>query len=279
MSNFNNNLQNDTIKNNSIKENTDLNFLEIASSNPRYLAVLMHGYGADNLNMLPIAEEISAFIPDIHFILPNGPFPVENYTSGKQWFSLEDRSEKSMLYGANKAEKILNSFLKAQLKRLNLDYNNLILMGFSQGAMMAIHTGLRLKEKIAAIVAYSGSIISWHNGILPFIEEKKDRVNCHSIISHDNSNINDVSGIQKTTDIKNATTNSIVNQKPHLLFIHGKDDDVIPSISSQTAYRKLRDHGFNCSILLENNLGHSISLKGIDETISFLQKTLMSNNI
>lgn len=221
-----------------------LTFIEKGSDNPQYLAVLMHGYGADNFNMMPIAHNLSESLPNLHFILPNAPFPFEGDMVGRQWFSLVDRSEKAMLKGANEAEEILLPFLKAQLSRFALSYNKLILMGFSQGAMMAIHVGLRLPETAFAIVGYCGNIISWHNGIIPALQ----KVNTSSRTS------------QLTA--------------PHIFLAHGELDDVIPVAASKTAHRKFLDSGLNSHLYLDPFIGHSISNIALAETTSFLSKIL-----
>jgi phospholipase/carboxylesterase len=54
----------------------------------------------------------------------------------------------------------LDAFLDAELARLNLTNDRLALVGFSQGTMMSLHVGLRRKEPPAAIVGFSGVLVS-----------------------------------------------------------------------------------------------------------------------
>jgi phospholipase/carboxylesterase len=49
----------------------------------------------------------------------------------------------------------LNAFIDSELASLGLNNDALALVGFSQGAMMALHVGLRRTRKIGAIIAYS----------------------------------------------------------------------------------------------------------------------------
>ena len=49
--------------------------------------------------------------------------------------------------GAVKARGAIDAFLDAELKRLGVDELRLALVGFSQGAMMALHVGLRRRAR------------------------------------------------------------------------------------------------------------------------------------
>ena len=53
---------------------------------------------------------------------------------------------------------MLNEFLDAELERLQLSSRALALVGFSQGAMLALAVGLARKPAPAAIVGYSGAL-------------------------------------------------------------------------------------------------------------------------
>ena len=54
--------------------------------------------------------------------------------------------------------------IKNYIKKLKIDYSltntKIFLFGFSQGAMIALHYGLRDEESFGGILAFSGSLIS-----------------------------------------------------------------------------------------------------------------------
>ena len=58
--------------------------------------------------------------------------------------------------GSTAARPALDRFLDAELARYRLAPDRLVLVGFSQGTMMALHVGLRRAAAPAGIVAYSG---------------------------------------------------------------------------------------------------------------------------
>ncbi|WP_168464249.1 alpha/beta hydrolase [Wolbachia endosymbiont of Ctenocephalides felis wCfeT] len=123
------------------------------------LIILLHGWGSSGENFIHFAKVIGKFLPDSHFAAPNAPFERE-VGGGYQWFSLEDRSEEALYNGVENAALILNNFIDAKLKELNLKDAQLSLVGFSQGAMLDIHTALTRSQACASVVAYSGRFLS-----------------------------------------------------------------------------------------------------------------------
>lgn len=123
----------------------------------RQLVVILHGYGADGLDLIDLGRAWAAALPDAAFVAPHAPepLPFEGF-GGRQWFALNERDMREYSLGAEAARPVLDAFLDAELARLGLTDQDLALVGFSQGAMMALHTGLRRKAPPAAIIAYSG---------------------------------------------------------------------------------------------------------------------------
>ena len=129
-------------------------------SEVKNLVVLFHGLGADGQNLIDIAGVMNRFIPDTHFISPNAPFPYDMAPFGYQWFSRQDRSKDFAVKGLRAVENIVDDFIDYQLQRFNLTEKNLVLVGFSQGTMVALHTMLRRKNPVALIVGFSGALIA-----------------------------------------------------------------------------------------------------------------------
>ena len=61
--------------------------------------------------------------------------------------------------GAAQAREVVVNFLIDLWAQSGIKPENTVLLGFSQGAMMALHVGLSLDEKLAGIVAISGALI------------------------------------------------------------------------------------------------------------------------
>lgn len=132
--------------------------LPARSGRARQLVVFLHGYGADGNDLIAIGREWAHLLPDAEFVAPNAPEPCTMSGFGRQWFGLTFREPDERWKGVQKARPALDSFLDSELARMGLPDSALALVGFSQGTMMALHTGLRRRQAPGAIVGYSGTL-------------------------------------------------------------------------------------------------------------------------
>ncbi len=136
----------------------------------RQLVVLLHGVGADGHDLIDLAAQWAPALPHAAFASPNGPEPYDMVPPGmghfgRQWFSLQDRTPSVLEAGIARARPFLDAWLDAELARLALPADAYALMGFSQGAMMALYAGLRRAVPPRAILAFSGALLA--PGALP----------------------------------------------------------------------------------------------------------------
>lgn len=122
----------------------------------RSLVVLLHGYGANGDDLIPLGESWRPRLPDAAFLAPNAPQSIPGTYGGLQWFALTMRDPGEYLRGVAAAQPDLDRFLDAELAHYGLPSERLVLVGFSQGTMMALHAGLRRKSSPAGIVGFSG---------------------------------------------------------------------------------------------------------------------------
>ena len=120
---------------------------------PKQLVVLCHGLGSDGHDLIDLAPTWANALPDAPDRCDLGP-------TGRQWWSVADRSPPVVEAGVRRAATFLNPFLDAELARLGLPADAYALMGFSQGAMTALFTGLRRATAPRAILAFSGALIA-----------------------------------------------------------------------------------------------------------------------
>ena len=123
------------------------------------LIVLLHGYGADGDDLIDLADTWADALPGAAFVSPHAPEPCPGSPTGRQWWDLGDRDMATRHTGVARAAAALDPFLDAELARLGVASDAYALMGFSQGAMTALHTGLRRPIPPRAILAYSGMLI------------------------------------------------------------------------------------------------------------------------
>ena len=130
--------------------------LSAAKAPATELVVLLHGYGADGNDLIGLASHWQTSLPGAAFAAPNAPDRVPGAPSGFQWFPISRLDPHEMQGGVEAAAPRIEEFLDAELARLNLAPDRLVLAGFSQGAMLALHLGLRRAIPPAAIIGFSG---------------------------------------------------------------------------------------------------------------------------
>jgi phospholipase/carboxylesterase len=138
---------------------TDPSWGPASRGKPRQLVILCHGVGADGHDLIDLAPYWGRALPDAVFVAPHGPEPFDMAPTGRQWFSLGDLDLAKLGAGVRRAASVLDSFIDAQLKKYELPPTAYALMGFSQGAMTALFTGLRRTHAPRAILAFSGGLI------------------------------------------------------------------------------------------------------------------------
>ena len=132
----------------------------LSKKKPKQIVVLCHGYGGDGNDISILAINWHRFLPDTIFLCPNAPEICAVNPQGYQWFDLESEKQEIILEKSLIAEEKLNSYLDQVLDDLNLEPNNMALVGFSQGCMISIQVALKKKQQINCLVGYSGKIIN-----------------------------------------------------------------------------------------------------------------------
>jgi phospholipase/carboxylesterase len=141
---------------------------------PSSLVVLLHGLGADGADLIGLGAAWAQALPHTAFVAPNAPFPCDFAPSGRQWFSLRDFDEATILAALSAVTPSLDAYIDTQLANCRLSGRELALVGFSQGAMLALHAGLRRNPSPAGIVSYSGFLVGAES--LPHTHDEKPAV-------------------------------------------------------------------------------------------------------
>jgi phospholipase/carboxylesterase len=206
--------------------------LEAARGRAKQLVVLLHGYGADGRDLIEIGRQWRNWLPDAAFVAPNAPEPCAMSPTGRQWFAISSRALDERAGGDDRwagvvhARPVVDAFLDAELASLGLDESRLAIVGFSQGAMMALHVGLRRPRAPASIVAYSGMLAGPEH-----LEEARAR------------------------DARGA--------RPPLLLVHGDQDETIPFEALFMAADALARAEIPCQWHLSMGVGHGIDNGGL----------------
>jgi phospholipase/carboxylesterase len=126
---------------------------------PKNAVILCHGYGGDGKDISILANYWKIFLTETIFICPDAPEKCAVSPSGFQWFDLMDQTPEQVLTKSLVAEIKLNSLIDEVKQINNLSSDKIALVGFSQGCMISLQTGIKRKDKIKCILGYSGRII------------------------------------------------------------------------------------------------------------------------
>jgi phospholipase/carboxylesterase len=133
------------------------------SGTTRSVVVFLHGYGANGADLMGLADPLSEHLPDTLFVAPNAPEEIPGLPMGLQWFPIpwiDGSSEEEAERGLVAAAGDLHAFLDALMVDEDVLPEQVVLFGFSQGTMMALHVAPRREDEVAGIVAFSGRLLS-----------------------------------------------------------------------------------------------------------------------
>jgi phospholipase/carboxylesterase len=125
--------------------------------------VFLHGYGANGADLLGLADPLAEHLPDTLFVAPDAPESIPGMPFGLQWFPIpwiDGSSEEESHRGLMAATADLNAFLDALMVDEDLLPEQVVLFGFSQGTMMALHVAPRREDALGGVVAFSGRLLS-----------------------------------------------------------------------------------------------------------------------
>jgi phospholipase/carboxylesterase len=141
---------------------TLLPFVEIESApHPTAAVIWLHGLGADGHDFAGLVPELNlAGCPPIRFIFPHAPSIPVSINGGyvmPAWYDLLglDLVSQQDAAGIQKSQAAIQALIANEVAR-GIPTERIVLAGFSQGCAMALHTALRLPQKIAGVMALSG---------------------------------------------------------------------------------------------------------------------------
>lgn len=127
------------------------------------VVVFLHGYGADGADLLGLADPLAPHLPGTAFYAPDAPERSVNNPMGFQWFPipwLDGSTEAQAKEAMGRSIGAVNAFLDKVLTDEGLTPDRMVLIGFSQGTMMALHVAPRRDQAVAGIVGFSGRLLA-----------------------------------------------------------------------------------------------------------------------
>ena len=136
--------------------------VEIESApQPTAAVIWLHGLGADGHDFASLVPELDlSGCPPIRFVFPHAPSMPVTVNGGyvmPAWYDIlgPNLISQQDAAGIQASERAIVALIAHEVAR-GIPADRIVLAGFSQGCAMALHTGLRLPQHLAGIMALSG---------------------------------------------------------------------------------------------------------------------------
>lgn len=178
------------------------------------LLIMLHGFGSNEQDLMGLA---SYFPPQFMIVSARAPITLE--AGSYAWYHL-DLSHAKPVYDAAEAEKArLQILLFIDELKKKYDVSDVLLIGFSQGAIMSYSVALTQPQKVKGIIALSGRVLA---------------------------------------DIDTHLASTELLRTLHIFIGHGKNDQVLPFYNGEAAHLRCKNLGTQV-IFKEYMMGHEIS--------------------
>lgn len=132
--------------------------------------VILHGFGADSSDLYPLAAEMDA-AGRYTWHFPQAPYRIRyrGTAFGSAWFPRNDTEIAAALEGSyfNRLEGMDPEGLRRAgaevlelVDSLGVDFDSVVLGGFSQGAMVAVEASVQAGRRPADLLLFSGAVIA-----------------------------------------------------------------------------------------------------------------------
>jgi phospholipase/carboxylesterase len=153
----------------------------------------------------------------------------------RAWYDIKsmDMESRADLDGVIDSSQRIEQLIRAEIAS-GIDSKKIMLIGFSQGGVIALHLGARFTQPIAGIVALSTYMCAPQS----LLAEK-----------------------------------SVENQNTAVFFAHGQQDEVVPLFLGNSAFQVMKENGYNVE-WKEYTMQHNVCMPEIADISTFIQAQL-----
>lgn len=200
--------------------------------------IWMHGLGDSGHGFAPIVPELK--LPDelaIRFLFPHAPERPVTINGGmrmRAWYDIKslDFNSRADLEGVLESAAQVERLIESQINK-GIPAERIILAGFSQGGVIALHLATRYQKKLAGVMALSTYMCEPQNLAAEAVDTNRDTP---------------------------------------IMMAHGEQDEVVPMFLGNAAYKVLKENGFNAT-WTTYTIQHNVCLKELNDISEFIQQT------
>ena len=193
--------------------------------------IWLHGLGADGHDFEPIAPMLD-LASKVRFVFPHAPMRKVTINAGAEmraWYDIDPRAPLAGTEDIRRSAEQIDELVQAEEER-GIARNRIVLAGFSQGGVIALHLALRSQERFAGVMALSTYL-------------------------HDHERIGE--------EVSFASIDTPI------LMAHGQMDPMIPMARAITSRDALTALGYNVE-WREYGMGHQVSPQEIADIGAWL---------
>lgn len=140
---------------NTVNSVDDAIIVQKPSGTVEQLVLLFHGVGARAQDMVPVASQLAQVLPQALVVSVNGPQPSDG-GAGRQWFSVAGVTEANRSGRIASAMPLFQSTVRHWQTLAGVAADNTTLVGFSQGAIMALASTQQPPQLAGRVIAFAG---------------------------------------------------------------------------------------------------------------------------
>ena len=126
---------------------------------PQQLVLFVHGVGSNAQDLVPVAQQFAKALPNALVVSVDGP-QQSDFGAGRQWFSVAGVTEDDRLARVEAAMPAFQSTIQKWQAVAGVTAERAILVGFSQGAIMALESTQRPAILAGQVISFSGRFAS-----------------------------------------------------------------------------------------------------------------------
>ena len=217
-----------------------LPFVEVNPlTTPKAVVIWLHGLGDSGNGFAPIVPELK--LPEelaIRFIFPHAPVrpvTINNGMKMRAWYDITslDFNNRADSKGVLESAAMVEQLIESEIAK-GIPAEKVILAGFSQGGVIALHLGTRIARKLAGIMSLSS-----------YMSEPEKLMN----EAHD------------------------ANKNTPVFVAHGQHDDVVPVIMGNAARQVLQSNHYPVE-WHDYPMQHNVCVQELKDISAWLQRCL-----
>lgn len=126
------------------------------------LIIFLHGVGSQGASFASLMAQWGADLPTLALAAPDAPFTFDLAPNGRQWFSIKGVTEANRTERIVAARQAFDDTLQSCISEAGFEnrLDQVVLVGFSQGSIMALDAVVSGRWPVAGVAAFSGRLAS-----------------------------------------------------------------------------------------------------------------------